>query len=376
MSGRYAQLHKSEVVAGPNDPRPTGLQILQDENRLDGSLDGKVAVITGGSSGIGVPTVEALAAAGLIIYAGVRAASMDRAKEALASVLNDAKNKEKIHLIDLDLTSLASVKSFAEEVKKREQQVNLLINNAGVMAIPTREVTKDGLEMQLGTNHVAHFYLFQCLKDQLLAGAKASPGFASRVVNTSSSGHRASTVDLDDINLEAEGKYNPFKAYGNSKTASIVSTLFLGHETRFPSKTFQISSLQVSNALQWTANHIERLYGSQGIHGYSLMPGGIETGLQKHIQEQMKAVQSMPQRLKYMKSVEQGCATTIWAATARELEGKGAVYCEDCAVAGPVPKDPQDPAIAPGYAPWAFNPEGEEKLWGISLGLVGLKGEQ
>lgn len=224
MPGKYAQLHKPETVAGPGDARPTGLQVLQDEKRFDGSLDGKVAIVTGCSSGIGVPTVEALAAAGIVIYAGVRAASMDRAKEALASALNDPKTKEKIHLIDLDLTSLASVKLFADEVKKREQQINFLINNAGVMAIPTREITKDGFEMQFGTNHVAHFYLFQCLKDQLLAGAKASPDFASRVVNISSSGHRASTVDLDDVNLEAEDKYSQFKAYGNSKTASIVST--------------------------------------------------------------------------------------------------------------------------------------------------------
>lgn len=223
MPGKYARFHKPEVVAGPGDARPTGLQVLQDENRFDSTFQGKVAVITGCSSGIGVPLVAALAATGIVIYAGIRPASMDRAKEALASILKDPDTKDRVRLIDLDLTSLDSVKSFADEVKQREQHVNLLINNAGVMAIPTREVTKDGFEMQFGTNHVAHFYLFQCLKSQILAGAKTSPDFASRVVNTSSSGHRASTVDLEDVNLEAEGKYNRFKAYGHSKTASIVS---------------------------------------------------------------------------------------------------------------------------------------------------------
>lgn len=106
------------------------------------------------------------------------------------------------------------------------------------------------------------------------------------------------------------------------------------------------------------------------------MPGGIETGLQKHVQDMMKAVQSMPQRLKYMKSLEQGCATTIWAATSRELEGKGGVYCEDCEVAGPIPQTSPDPTIAPGFAPWAFDPEGEKRLWKISLHLVGLDGEE
>lgn len=223
MHGKYSQLHKPDMVAGPGDARPTGLQVLQDENRFDGSFLDKVVVITGCSSGIGVPTVEALAATGAVIYGGVRAASMERAKEALSPVLDDPKTKEKVHLIDLDLIDLHSVKSFAEEVKKRVSHVNLLINNAGVMAIPTREVTRDGFEMQFGTNHVAHFYLFQCLKDRLLAGANNSSNFASRVINTSSSGHRASTVHLDDVNLEAEGKYDRFKAYGHSKTASIVS---------------------------------------------------------------------------------------------------------------------------------------------------------
>lgn len=225
MHGKYSHLHKPDMVAGPGDARPTGLQVLEDENRFDGSFLDKVVVITGCSSGIGVPTVEALAATGAVIYGGVRAASMERARAALSSVLNNPKTKEKVHLIDLDLTDLHSVKLFAEEVKKRVSHVNLLINNAGVMAIPTREVTRDGFEMHFGINHVAHFYLFQCLKDQLWAGANNSPNFASRVINTSSSGHRASTVHLDDVNLEAEGKYDRFKAYGNSKTASIVSTL-------------------------------------------------------------------------------------------------------------------------------------------------------
>lgn len=345
MPGRYTELHKPEVTAGPGDARPTGLQILQDEDRFDGSLKDKVVVVTGCSSGIGVPTVEAMAAAGAIVYGGVRGASMSRAKEALASVLNDPKTKDKIHLLDVDLTSLASVKAFAEEIKRAEPRVNILINNAGVMAIPNRQVTEDGFEMQFGTNHLAHFFLFMCLRDRLLSGARNSPEFASRVVCLSSIGHRVSPVVFDDINLEAEGRYNPWLAYANSKTASI-----------------------------WMANHIDRLYGSQGIHGYSLMPGGIETPLQKHIQDQMAAARNNESVLKYMKSAEQGCATSIWAAAARELEGKGGVYCEDCEVAGPKAVDASNPHTAPGYAPHAFDPVGEEKLWEISLGMVGLRG--
>lgn len=254
MPGKYSDLHRPEVTAGPGDARPTGISILKDEGRFDGFFNDKVAVVTGCSSGIGVPTVKALAAAGAIVYGGVRGASMDRAREALASVLNDPKTKDKVHLLPIDLTKLASVKAFADEIKKAEQRVNILINNAGVMGTPERQVTKDGFEMQFGTNHLAHFYLFMCLKDQLLAGARDSPNFASRVVNVSSSLHRASPVVLDDINLEAKGRYNPWVAYGNSKTANI-----------------------------WMANQIDKLYGKRGISGYSLMPGGIATPLQKHI---------------------------------------------------------------------------------------------
>lgn len=347
MPGRYTELHKPEVTAGAGDARPTGLQILRDENRFDGSLKGKAVVITGCSSGIGVPTVEAMVAAGAIVYGGVRGASMDRAKEALASVLKDPKNKDRVHLLDLDLTSLASVKDFADQIKKKEQIVNVLIINAGVMAIPQREVTKDGFEMQFGINYLAHFYLFMCLMDQLLAGARASSNFASRVVCVSSSAHRITPAVLDDINLEAEGRYKPYVAYGNSKTCVV-----------------------------WMANQIERLYGNQGIHAYSLNPGGIWTPLQKHVQEQMDTAREDANVMRYMKSLEQGCATTIWAATARELEGKGGVYCEDCEVAGPKPADAPNPHIAPGYAPFAFDPEGEERLWKMSLGMVGFKSDE
>lgn len=347
MAGRYNKLHQPEVTAGAGDARPTGLQILRDEDRFDGSLKDKIVVITGCSSGVGVPTFEAMAAAGAIVYGGVRADSMDRAKESLASVLSDPDHKERVHLLDLDLTSLSSVKAFADEIKNREQRVNILINNAGVMAIPQRQVTKDGFEMQFGTNYLAHFYLFTCLKDQLLAGAQASPEFASRVVCVSSSAHRRSPAVLDDLNLEAEGKYDPWLAYGSSKTCVV-----------------------------WMANQVERLYGSQGIHAYSLMPGGIWTPLLKHVQGEMDQARLDANVIKYMKSPEQGCATTIWAATARELEAKGGIYCEDCEVAGPKPIDAPNPHIAPGYAPFAFNPAGEERLWRMSLGMVGLKEDE
>ncbi|KUI72840.1 WW domain-containing oxidoreductase [Cytospora mali] len=345
LSSRYEEAHKVENTAGPGDARPTGMQILKDENRLDGSLAGKVVIVTGCSSGVGVPTVEAMVAAGCIVYGGVRASSLDKTREALSSVLNDPKTKDKVHILEIDLASLASINAFAEEIKKREKLVNILINNAGVMAIPNREVTADGFEMQLGTNHLGHFYLFQNLKDLLIAGAKASPDFASRVVSLSSIAHRFGTVSFDDINMEKEGSYHPGKAYARSKTAVL-----------------------------WMANQVERLYGSQGIHGYTAIPGGIATPLQKHVQEQMEAASKDNRVSKHMKSVEQGCATTVWAATARDLEGRGGVCCENCCIIGPVlPVIDGYPLLAPGYAEWAYSPEGEERLWKVSNALVGLE---
>lgn len=345
LPSKYEEAHKVESQAGPGDSRPTGLQILKDENRFDGSLNNKVAVVTGCSSGIGVPTVEALAAAGCIVYGGVRGASLGRAQEALSSVLNDAKTKDRVHLLDLDLTSLASVKKFADEIKSKESKINLLVNNAGIMAVPTRELTKDGFESQFGTNHLSHFYLFQNLKDLLIAGTKSSPDFKSRVVNVSSAAHRYNTVILDDINLAKPGNYDPQKAYGNSKTANI-----------------------------WMANYIERHYSSQGIHAYSLMPGGIATPLQKHVPEMMESIKGVTRFENFMKSTEQGCATTIWAATARDLEGRGGVFLEDCCIIGPVEsKGDGFDVLTPGYAEWAYDPEGEEKLWKVSNELVGLE---
>lgn len=332
---RYFEAHKHENLKGPGDSRPTAIQIIKDEKR-EGDLSGKVIIITGCSSGIGPATAEALVATGATIYCAVR--DLEKGKSALGSLLDNGK----VHLLHLDLTSLASVKAFAEEIKKRESKVNILINNAGVMAIPTRTVTSDGFETQIGTNHFAHFYLFCQLRDLLLAGS--TPDFQSRVINLSSSGHRVSPAKLDDINLEKG--YNPWEAYGSSKTASIHM-----------------------------ANQIERLYGSRGIHGYSVMPGGIITPLQKHIQEDIEWAKKDQRTSNWMKSPEQGSATTVFAAVARELEGKGGVYLENCQVAPPIPRILDESGydrLEYGHSAWAYDQEREEKLWKLSLELVGL----
>lgn len=124
----------------------------------------------------------------------------------------------KITLIEMDQDSLASVRAGAESFLKQSKTLNILINNAGIMATPEGK-TKDGFESQFGTNHVAHFLLFQLLKDTLLASSTSD--FPSRVVSVSSFGHRYGKVRLNDYNFTESGSYDPGASYGQSKTANI-----------------------------------------------------------------------------------------------------------------------------------------------------------
>ena len=208
---------------------------------------------------------------------------------------------------------------------------------------PTREVSGDGYEMQLATNYLGHWLLFWLLRGTMLKSAKESPGFASRLVNVSSSGHHGGATKLEDINLEGEGVYKGNVGYGNSKTAQI-----------------------------WMANEVERKYGGKGLHAWSLMPGGIATGLQVHwSEEQRKAMATDPNMLPFMKSPEQGAATTVLAAVSKELEGKGGRYLENCAEAEPTPGPEMHGKM--GYKEWAYDEEREGLLWKKTIAMLGLK---
>ncbi|ORY12373.1 hypothetical protein BCR34DRAFT_563994 [Clohesyomyces aquaticus] len=329
MSSRYAEAHKS--VKGPGDARPTALQIVRD-NDLVGKLSGKVALVTGTSSGIGIETAKALKTAGMHVFATAR--NLEKAKQALG----DSVEPGRLDLLECDLNSLASVRKCAAEFLAKSSQLNILVNNAGIMMTPEGR-TADGHELQFGTNHLAHFLLFQLLKPTLLSSA--TPDFGSRVVNVSSTGHRWGTIEFD--NLKLEGIYDSSRAYGQSKLANI-----------------------------YMANEIERRYGSKNLHAFSLHPGGIWTGLQIHVPEEAKAQwMSIPEVNNHMKSPEQGAATTVWAALDKELEGKGGLYLEDCHVSEPV-KGEYTP-IDPGYEKYAYDEEKEGRLWKVSCELVGVK---
>jgi NAD(P)-dependent dehydrogenase (short-subunit alcohol dehydrogenase family) len=299
---------------GPGDARPAALQIIKDQGLLD-ALPDKVFIVTGASSGIGTETARAFAATGARVFLPVR--DLAKGEKACKAFLEPGR----VELLEMDNDSLASVRTAAKAFLAKSDKLNVLVNNAGIMATPEGK-TADGFESQFGTNHLAHFLFFNLLKETMIKSA--TPSFNSRVVNVSSMGHLSGGVQFDNYGFE-DGSYTPWGSYGQAKTANI-----------------------------YMANHITTLYGDKGINGFSLHPGGIWTGLQKFVDEAtMKKWKEIPGKFstgcisgiltdkmylgveKFMKSPEQGAATTVLAAVGKEFEGKGRLYLEDCAVAGP-----------------------------------------
>ncbi|KAH6717646.1 hypothetical protein BKA61DRAFT_715994 [Leptodontidium sp. MPI-SDFR-AT-0119] len=328
MTDRYAAAH--EKLHGPGDQRPTALEVIKDEG-LKGKLEGKTTLITGCSAGLGIQTARALLVTGATLYLTAR--NLTRAREALG----DIAKSPRVHLLEMDHSSLKSVQACAVSFLEQSNTLNILINNAGVMAVPEAK-TEDGNESQFQTNHLSHFQLFSLLKPTLLASA--TPEFGSRVINVSSLGHRRGEPDLDNINLT--GCYDKWRAYGSSKTCNI-----------------------------WMANEIERRYGARNLHAFSLHPGGIETPLWKTMNPEdvahLRAQEGFDESLK---SPEQGAATTVWGAVAKCLEGDGGKYLDDVQIARPW--TPDQPFALPGWAPHAHDEVREGKLWKLSLEMVGL----
>ncbi|KAI1428321.1 hypothetical protein F5Y12DRAFT_790350 [Xylaria sp. FL1777] len=332
MEGRYRTAHRNPK--GPGDARPTALQIIKDEQREDGSLSDKVILITGCSSGLGIETARALKATGATLFLTAR--NLEKAKIALGDILDDGK---KVHLLKLDLESLASVRACADEFLAKSKTLNVLIANAGVRLVPEGR-TQDGFEVHMATNHFSHFLLFELLKPTLLRSS--TPQFQSRVVAVSSTAHRTAPFNFDDINFESR-KYDGVAAYGQSKLANV-----------------------------YMANEIERRYGSQGLHSWSVHPGGIRTGLQRpNLRDYMVILKNGPMHtLKYMQNTQQGAATSVWAAVSRDLEGKGGRYLEETQVSEGLVEGGD--VIGPGHAPWAYNEDDAKKLYEMSVEFVGL----
>ncbi|KAF5979557.1 alcohol dehydrogenase [Fusarium coicis] len=328
---RYAAAH--DDPQGPGDARPTALQIIKDEG-VEGKLKGKVIVITGTSSGIGIETARALAETSAKLFLTAR--NLDKAKKACAEFF-DASRME---FIELDLTSFDSVRTAAKSILDKTDKINILVENAGCMAVPELELTKDGHEMQFGVNFLAHFLFFELLKPALLAAV--TPELNSRVVVLSSSAHQHSSINESDNYNFQKGGYDPWLSYGQSKTADA-----------------------------YLANEIDRRYGSQGLHATSVHPGGIMTELARYIPpEVLQSLASSDAAKKMLKSPEQGAATTVWAAIGKQWQNAGGKYLENCQEAPPAKQI--DPHFGKGYAPHVYDPEREARLWQDALKIVGL----
>ncbi|KAM0387009.1 hypothetical protein ACHAQC_011200 [Fusarium culmorum] len=332
---RYTAAHAN--LQGPGDARPTALQIVKDED-LVGKLTDKVILVTGGNSGLGLETAKTLHATGATVY--ITARTSEKLEEAIKDIKAwpEAESSAPVYGIELQLDSLASVQAAAKKFLEKSEKLNILVLNAGVMATPERR-TEDGFETQFGTNHLGHFLLFELLKPALLASS--TPSFHSRVVSLSSKGHRYGGVRFDDFNFEKE-PYIPWIAYAQSKTANI-----------------------------YFASELERRYGSQGLHGLSVHPGFIFTNLARHID--VSQIDVTGDTSNYMKNIEQGSATTVYAALSKDWEGRGGRYLADCDEEPPLKPGVDSASFAPGYASWIYNEEAEGRLWAESLRLVGLK---
>ncbi|HEY3703715.1 MAG TPA: SDR family NAD(P)-dependent oxidoreductase [Terracidiphilus sp.] len=303
-------------------------------------LKGKRILVTGVSAGLGVETARALVAHGANVVGAAR--DLEKAKRATAEVSKAAAaNGASFELTELDLASLKSVRAAADKLVADGRLFDVIIANAGVMATPLGK-TEDGFETQFGTNHLGHFVFVNRIAKLIEDGG--------RLVNLASSGHRFSNVDLNDPNFETT-PYEPFLAYGRSKTANILF------------------------AVAFDQRHRERRVRAAAVH-----PGGIQTELARHmdpaqmgqmvkqINEEAAAEGKDPFQFK---TVPHGAATSVWAAVIAPAEEVGARYCENCHVSDVVADDARLGLLDEGVRGYALDPENAKALWKKSEEMVG-----
>ena len=306
-------------------PNAFNAETTAEEAAGDVDLSGKTVVLTGGSAGLGVETARVLALRGAKVVSVVR----DEAKgKAAADGIRESVPGADIELATLDLFDLDSVRRGADDIAARFPKIDRLVNNAGVMMCPLGR-TKEGLDTQLGTNHLGHFVLTARLMENVLAGAPA------RIVNLSSGGHRMSPLRFEDPFFEKED-YDKFIAYGQAKTANVLFSVAL-----------------------------DKRFKNRGVRSYAIHPGAIHTELARHMdRDDVKSLMSKRPQGEPMKfkPVEAGAATTVWAATSAELDDVGGVYCEDCNVAPAI----DEPGASLGVVTWAVDEAAADRLWGLS----------
>jgi NAD(P)-dependent dehydrogenase (short-subunit alcohol dehydrogenase family) len=299
-------------------------------------LKGKRVLVTGVSAGLGVETARALAAHGAEVVGAAR--DLAKAEHATAEVRAQAANGGSLALVELDLSSLKSVRACADGLAADGRPFDLVIANAGIMRTPFGH-TEDGFETQFGTNHLGHFVLVNRI------AALIAPG--GRLVNVASSGHRYSDVDIDDPNF-ARTPYDPMVAYGRSKTANILFAV-----------------------------EFDRRHRARGVRATALHPGGIKTELGRHMQAdeldtlvaQINAQLAANGQPPFQwKTIPQGAATSVWAAFVAPADAVGGHYSENCQVSQ-VTDGPISP-VSPGVRSYALDPEHAKALWAKSEEMV------
>ncbi|HYD89344.1 MAG TPA: oxidoreductase [Vitreimonas sp.] len=314
----------------PQAPINSGYGLRTEAREALGGRDlaGKVAIVTGGYSGIGLETTKALAGAGAIVIAPARSA--EKAQKALVNIAN-------VEQAALDLADCASIDAFAGGFLSRTKKLDILINNAAIMASPLMRDAR-GYEAQFATNHLGHFQLTA----RLWPALKAAGG--ARVVSLSSIGHRIAPPDLDDPNFERT-EYNKWLAYGRAKSANALFAIGL-----------------------------DARGAAHGVRAFAVHPGGIMTDLQRYMpreeQQAMGWIDEHGNVNERFKTPSQGAATSVWCAANAQLDGKGGVYCEDCDIAVAVP--PDDKGFS-GVRPWAIDAELADRLWALSERMTGVR---
>ena len=298
------------------------------------NLTGKTAIVTGGSTGIGLETVRVLAGAGATVV--VPARDIVKATKNLEGIKN-------VEIEPMDLINTESIAAFCDMFVASGRPLHLLINNAGIMWVPLRRDSR-GFESQLATNYLAQFWLTA----QLWPALKRANG--ARVVNVSSQGHKFAPFDFEDPNF-VHREYETLQGYGQSKTA------------------VNLFSLELDNRAK-----------GYGVRAYSVHPGaigGTELGREAPLELFIKMGfcdaegNIRPEVAASLKTVPQGAATTVWCATSPALEGVGGVYCEDCDIAVPV----DSTEISNGVMSYSINGEAAKKLWQWTEDVTGISFE-
>ena len=323
------------MISGAQKPINSGFSNQSEPKDILKNIDlhNKVAIVTGGYSGIGLETTKALVAVGANVI--IPAKRPEIANQNLNGVVSET------NIIKMDLGNLNSVKNFTNSFKENFNTLSLLINNAGIMACPETRVG-DNWESQFAINHIGHFLLTRELMN-ILADTEGS-----RFVSLSSSAHALTGILWDDIHFNKQ-PYNKWMAYGQSKTASSLIAIELNKKMK-----------------------------DYGVESFSVHPGGIITPLQRYLEkEEMIALGWMdedgsPSELakNFFKSPSQGASTTLWCATSNDLNGLGGVFCEDCDIAKRKSEVDESLQRYFGVADWAVDTDEATRLWELSEKII------